>query len=106
MENEEKKVDPSVQATDNSIAIGNFSADGNTGTISITNVTGEPKLELGKYRKTEDFESETIYVAEGTFLMGSPAGKGFPTYEYRQHEVEIDAYRIGKYPVTNSEYEA
>ncbi|MCI0549489.1 MAG: SUMF1/EgtB/PvdO family nonheme iron enzyme, partial [Anaerolineae bacterium] len=53
----------------------------------------------------EHFEPKTIYVAEGPFWMGSPAGEGIPDYETPQHEVSLPAYRIGKYPVTNAEYE-
>jgi len=51
------------------------------------------------------FEPETIYLLEGTFWMGSPEGLGVPSYETPQHEVKLPAYRIGKYPVTNAQYE-
>lgn len=44
---------------------------------------------------TESFEPKTIYIAEGTFGMGNPPGE----------EMMLPAYRIGKYPVTNSQYE-
>jgi len=54
---------------------------------------------------TEHFEPKTIYIAEGAFWMGSPIGEGIPQYETPQHEVSLPAYRIGKYPVTNAEYE-
>ena len=53
----------------------------------------------------EYFEPETIYIAEGPFLMGSPLGEGIPRYETPQHEVFLPAYRIGKYPVTNTQFE-
>jgi formylglycine-generating enzyme required for sulfatase activity len=51
------------------------------------------------------FEPKTIYIAEGPFWMGSPEGPGIPNYETPQHEVHLTAYRIGKYPVTNGQYE-
>jgi formylglycine-generating enzyme required for sulfatase activity len=51
------------------------------------------------------FEPKTIYVAEGPFWMGSPEGPGIPNYETPQHEVPLAAYRIGKYPITNGQYE-
>lgn len=54
---------------------------------------------------TEYFEPKTIYIAEGPFWMGSPEGAGIPTYETPQHEVTLPAFRIGKYPVKNSQYE-
>ena len=53
----------------------------------------------------EYFEPETIYIAEGAFLMGSQPGEGIPQHETPQHEVTLPAYRIGKYPVTNTQYE-
>jgi len=53
----------------------------------------------------EHFAPRTIYIAKGPFLMGSPVTKGIPEYELPQHEVVLSAYRIGKYPVKNSEYE-
>lgn len=52
------------------------------------------------------FEPETIYIPAGPFLMGSQPGPGIPEHETLQHEVDLPAYRIGKYPVTNAEYEA
>ena len=51
------------------------------------------------------FEPETIYIPAGTFIMGSPAGEGIPNHETPQHEVSLPEYRIGKYPVTNAQYE-
>jgi formylglycine-generating enzyme required for sulfatase activity len=53
----------------------------------------------------EKFEPETIYIAEGPFLMGSPPAEGISDYETPQFEVILPDYRIGKYPVTNAEYE-
>jgi formylglycine-generating enzyme required for sulfatase activity len=51
------------------------------------------------------FEPETVLIPAGPFLMGSPPGEGIPAYETPQHEVNLPAYRIGKYPVTNVQYE-
>jgi formylglycine-generating enzyme required for sulfatase activity len=51
------------------------------------------------------FEPETAYIPAGPFLMGSEVGIGIPSYETPQHEVKLPAYRIGKYPVTNNQYE-
>lgn len=52
-----------------------------------------------------EFEPKTIYIAAGPFWMGSPPGEGMPVHETPQFEVNLPAYRIGKYPVTNAEYE-
>jgi len=51
------------------------------------------------------FEPETILIPEGSFWMGSSPGTGIPEYETPQHEVFLSTYRIGKYPVTNNQYE-
>jgi formylglycine-generating enzyme required for sulfatase activity len=54
--------------------------------------------------ETKHFEPETIYIPAGPFLMGSQEGEEVPAYETPQHEVDLPAYRIGKYPVTNEQY--
>jgi formylglycine-generating enzyme required for sulfatase activity len=51
------------------------------------------------------FEPETIHIPAGTFGMGSHAGEGIPTHETPLHEVNLPEYRIGKYPVTNAQFE-
>lgn len=51
------------------------------------------------------FEPETIHIPAGTFWMGSPNGEEIPKHETPQHEVKLPAYRIGKYPLTNAQYE-
>jgi formylglycine-generating enzyme required for sulfatase activity len=53
----------------------------------------------------EYFEPKTIYIAGGPFKMGSPEREGIPLYETPQHSVDLPSFRIGKYPVTNSQYE-
>jgi formylglycine-generating enzyme required for sulfatase activity len=54
---------------------------------------------------TAYFEPKTVYIAEGQFWMGSPEGEGSPAYEQPRHEVDLAAFRIGKYPLTNGQYE-
>jgi len=51
------------------------------------------------------FEPETLHIPEGSFWMGSSGGATTAGYEMPQHELSLPAYRIGKYPVTNSHYE-
>ncbi len=56
-------------------------------------------------KSAEFFEPETILVEAGPFLMGSPPMQDVPQYETPQHQVLLPAYRIGKYPITNAQYE-
>lgn len=50
------------------------------------------------------FEPETILIPAGPFLMGSLTDDSVPASELQQHEVDLAAYRIGKFPVTNEQY--
>ena len=61
--------------------------------------------EIEKTIDTEYFEPETILIPEGPFLMGIANVSDAPANESPQHTVNLNAYRIGKYPVTNSQYE-
>lgn len=54
---------------------------------------------------TEYFEPKTIHISEGKFWMGSASAQGGPGTESPEHEVFLPAYRIGKYPVTNAQFE-
>jgi formylglycine-generating enzyme required for sulfatase activity len=47
------------------------------------------------------FEPDTILIPSGPFVMGSDDGEA---YEGPQHEVTLDSYCIGKYPVTHRQY--
>lgn len=51
------------------------------------------------------FEPETIHIPAGAFLMGGIPGMTVPNHESKQHEVFLPDYRVGKYPVTNAQYE-
>lgn len=52
------------------------------------------------------YEPETVFIPQGSFWMGSVPETGIPGYESPQHEITLPDYRIGKYPVTNAQYEA
>lgn len=75
----------------------NFAAP--TASVVVENHLRSPTI------PTEYFEPETIYIPEGPFWMGCDSGEGIPTYETPRHEVTLLYYRIGKYPVTNTQYE-
>jgi formylglycine-generating enzyme required for sulfatase activity len=100
-----------VSASNNSVAVADVDIQNVQGSnIHIGNIIyntpppGRPP-ELAETIDTEYFESETILIPKGPFFMGSlNAGDG-PAYETPQHTVNLPAYRIGKYPVTNSQYE-
>lgn len=63
------------------------------------------------------FEPQLVIIPEGTFLMGSTPEQAAQAIkdglseewvgrEQPQHSVELSGYAIGKYPVTNREYQA
>ncbi len=47
---------------------------------------------------------EMVYVPGGTFAMGSPEGEG-RTSEKPQHEVTVQPFFMGKYPITQAQYQ-
>lgn len=51
--------------------------------------------------KLKSYEPEAVIVPAGEFLMGSDSGD---EYEKPQFSLELPAYRIGKFPVTNKQY--
>ncbi len=48
---------------------------------------------------------EMVAIPGGTFLMGSPEGEGYDD-EKPQHEVTVEPFFIGKYPVTQVQWRA
>ncbi len=48
---------------------------------------------------------EMILIPSGEFKMGSPEGKG-SHWEWPEHEVTVDDFYIGKYPITQAQWEA
>lgn len=64
---------------------------------SVLNSNGPLKLEY--------FEPETVFVPEGVFWMGSKPAEEIPSHETPQHEVFLQSYRMGKYPVTNAQFQ-
>ena len=48
---------------------------------------------------------EMVYIPGGTFLMGSPLGQGYDD-ERPQHTVTLGPFLLGKYPVTQEQWQA
>lgn len=56
-------------------------------------------------RFTENGKVELLYITGGRFRMGSSDGQGFDA-ERPEHEVEVKPFYLGRYPVTNEEYDS
>lgn len=67
----------------------------------------ETRAEFRKRTVIETGEGpEIVLVPEGPFLMGSADDNEYAAIDEKpQHEVNIDAFRIGRYPVTNAQFE-
>lgn len=48
---------------------------------------------------------EMVLIPRGTFLMGSPEGEGYNS-EHPQHQVTVPAFYLGKYEVTQAQWQA
>jgi formylglycine-generating enzyme required for sulfatase activity len=107
MAEDEKGANPNVHAEDNSTAVGKIEVGGSVGgsiIIGGTHIYAEPR-DAEKVFAPLYFEPETVLIPEGPFWMGGPAGDGIPAHETTQTEITLRAYRIGKYPVTNAQYQ-
>lgn len=65
--------------------------------------TGEAMRQIAKEKFDAVREMEFVEVPAGEFLMGSREIEGYGD-EHPQHKVFLDAYRIGKYEVTNAQF--
>lgn len=52
------------------------------------------------------FEPEMVSIPGGCFLMGSPASEAGRFDDERQHEVCVGAFKIGRYEVTQGQWQA
>jgi formylglycine-generating enzyme required for sulfatase activity len=84
--------------------------DPNQGTYSLhdrrvnsakARVANEVKLDLGN-----GVTLELVRVPAGKFMMGSPDVEGDYSYERPQHQVILQEFLIGKYAVTNAQWQA
>jgi formylglycine-generating enzyme required for sulfatase activity len=76
-------------------------------------VVTPPRQEKAPPRKlvesfTDDLNGvplEMIFVPGGSFKMGSPEGKGYPV-EWPQHDVTVPGFFIGKFQITQAQWQA
>ncbi|RPH88047.1 MAG: TIR domain-containing protein [Chroococcales cyanobacterium metabat2.561] len=52
-----------------------------------------------------DITLEMVAIPGGTFTMGSPAGEGYDD-EKPQHQVTVPPFFVGKYPITQAQWQA
>jgi len=83
--------------------------------FTLTRRAEAPKVESVEAPR-QAFEPQLVHIPAGKFLMRSSpeqveqaikdgASKSLVEREQPQHEVELSEYSIGKYPITNSEYQ-
>ena len=65
-------------------------------------------LTLGQAAQEETINGiECVWVEGGTFVMGSPTSEANRDNDETQHQVTLTkSYFIGKYPVTQGQYQA
>ncbi|WP_019499172.1 formylglycine-generating enzyme family protein [Pseudanabaena sp. PCC 6802] len=70
---------------------------------------GERKERAGSARMFREqignLELQMVEIPSGKFFMGSPEGEG-NSDEHPQHEVTVRSFLMGKYPVTQAQYQA
>ena len=54
---------------------------------------------------SEELDLTLVHIPGGTFLMGSPDGEGY-SFEKPQHEVSLEPFWLGQFPITQAQYEA
>ena len=54
----------------------------------------------------EDFRAKFVLIEGGTFMMGSPLSEISRDSDEVQHSVTLKSFYMGKFPVTQAEYEA
>ncbi|MEM9272750.1 MAG: formylglycine-generating enzyme family protein [Cyanobacteria bacterium P01_F01_bin.143] len=77
--------------------------------VTVNNRGEEVKRERGHAKYfTEELGNfvtlDMIAIPGGKFMMGSPKGEGFDR-EKPQHEVTVQTFFMGKYPVTQAQYQ-
>ncbi|MDJ0840650.1 MAG: bifunctional serine/threonine-protein kinase/formylglycine-generating enzyme family protein [Acidobacteriota bacterium] len=75
-------------------------------TSAVTAPSSSPAETSSQPATRLPFEPETTAVPAGSFTMGRQPDPGVPNWETPAHTVTLPAYRIGRFPVTNSQYHA
>jgi formylglycine-generating enzyme required for sulfatase activity len=57
------------------------------------------------FQLSEEVDLVMVQIPAGRFLMGSPEGEGY-SFEKPQHEVAVEAFWMGQFPITQAQYEA
>ncbi len=81
----------------------------NRATLNIRTNAGDRQLQIKAYRlQFSDAIPETVYVEGGTFMMGATEEQGLDVEEHERpvHEVTLDGFHIGKYEITQKQWEA
>jgi len=63
----------------------------------------KPEYKTGQVEKFGN--TQMVYIEGGTFMMGSPKGEEDRESDEKQHRVAVSSFWIGKYEVTQKEYE-
>lgn len=64
----------------------------------------EPDSTTETSQVESEFMPDMVEIPAGSFLIGSHQAEDIPTSETPQHELQLAAYHIGKYPVTIAQY--
>jgi formylglycine-generating enzyme required for sulfatase activity len=88
---------PTVAGTSNFIVKAANTAGSNTKTLSIT-ITGDSPTPI-------EIEIEMVQIQGGTFTMGSPTDEPDRYTDETQHSVTLTGFYMGKYPVTQAQYQ-
>ncbi|MCZ8048393.1 MAG: SUMF1/EgtB/PvdO family nonheme iron enzyme [Microcystis aeruginosa K13-05] len=109
---EEIELETAIQRINNHVIerVGNFS----TSVVGDSPIPPPPKPETPLDNKTPFTENlpnrvtlEMVSLPAGEFLMGSPdSDSDAGDWEKPQHQVKVNSFAIGKYPVTQAQYEA
>ena len=109
---EEIELETAIQRINNHVIerVGNFT----TSVVGDSPLSPPPRLETALGNKTSFIEKlpnrvtlKMVSLPAGQFLMGSPdSDPDARDNEKPQHQVQVNSFAIGKYPVTQAQYEA
>ncbi|MFM6403663.1 MAG: formylglycine-generating enzyme family protein, partial [Microcystis sp.] len=110
--NEEIELETAIQRINNHVIerVGNFT----TSVVGDSPLSPLPQLEKALGNKTSFIENlpngitlEMVSLPAGKFLMGSPdSDPDAGDFEKPPHQVKVNSFAIGKYPVTQAQYQA